>query len=209
MKFTDRQDAAERLFPLLEKYRGEDVVVLAVPRGGVPVGYFISRFFRFPMDLLMTKKIGYPGNEELAVGAVSPEGRVLDPRFHLSPAYIEEETRRIQLSLNERYQKFTGGRNPVNVTGKTVIIVDDGIATGNTILAAIEMLKHKQPAKIVVAVPVAPQDTVRRLQHEVDDVVSALIPRDFYGVGQFYEEFSQVSDEEVILLMKDLNTSNL
>jgi predicted phosphoribosyltransferase len=205
MIFKDRYDAALNLIPLLEKYRKETGVVLAVPRGGVPIGYHIARAFHFPLELLLTKKIGHPASKELAIGAVSLVSEVIDDRHHVPEEYIEHEIKKIRESLRERYKKFVGDREPEDLQGKTVIIVDDGIATGNTIMASIKMIRTKHPKKIVIAVPVAPAETAARLRAVVDDFVCCHTPKHFFGVGQFYEDFSEVSDQEVIDLMKEIN----
>ena len=206
MIFHDRYDAAMKLIPLLSKYKNEEGVVLAVPRGGVPIGYYIAMEYNFPLEILLTKKIGHPGSSELAIGAVSLENEVIDDRHNVSDAYIEEQVRIIRKSLQERYKKFMGDRKPMDLENKIVIIVDDGIATGNTILAAIKMIRAKHPKKIVVAVPVAPPRTARVIEKEVDDFVCISIPEEFYGVGQFYHDFSQVTDNEVTRLLKEANS---
>lgn len=207
MKFLNRQDVALRLIPLLEKYKDDASVLLAVPRGGVPIAYFIAQQLHLPIELLMTKKIGHPHNKEYAIGAVSPEDVLLDERHHNIPeTYIEQEVTRIREDLKERYDRFTGGRKPIDLRNKTIIIIDDGIATGYTLLAAIQMMRKKHPAKIVVAVPVAPQEAVRKFKSESDEFICLHAARDFRGVGQFYDDFSEVSDEEVIRMMKEAET---
>jgi putative phosphoribosyl transferase len=206
MRFNDRYDAASKLIPLLDKYKNDQGVVFAVPRGGVPIGYYIAKHYNFPMELLLAKKIGHPWSEELAIGAVSLEDHIIDERHYIPDYYIENEVKRIRQSLKDRYSKFMGeDHRPVDIKKKTVIIVDDGIATGNTILASIKMLRNKNPSKIVVAVPVVPHDTVEKISKQVDDFICLHSPKDFYGVGQFYTDFSEVSDEEVIGLLKEAN----
>jgi putative phosphoribosyl transferase len=205
MVFKDRYDAAMKMLPLLSKYRHEEGVVLAVPRGGVPIGYYIAKEYNFPLELLLTKKIGLPGNPELAIGAVSMENEVIDDRFEISREYIAGEITRIRKSLQERYKKFMGDRQPADLKGKTVIIADDGIATGNTMIASIKMIRAMNPGKIVVAVPVAPYPTAEKIRDLVDDFICAYIPEDFFGVGQFYDDFSQVTDGEVIQFLKRIN----
>lgn len=205
MIFQDRYDAALKMIPLLSQYKNEEGVVLAVPRGGVPIGYYIAMHFNFPLALLLTKKIGHPGSSELAIGAVSLENEVIDDRHNIPDSYIEDQVIQIRKALRERYKKFMGDRPPVDLSDKTVIIVDDGIATGNTILAAIKMIRAKNPKKIVVAVPVAPLRTARKLQKEVDDFVCVHTPEEFFGVGQFYHDFEQVTDEEVIRFLRQAN----
>lgn len=201
MIFEDRYDAAMKMIPLLSKYKNDDGVVLAVPRGGVPIGFHIAKAYHFPLELLLTKKIGFPGNPELAIGAVSLENEIIDDRFDISDTYLKSEILKIRKSLQERYKKFMGDRQPADLKDKTVIIVDDGIATGNTIMASIKMIRAKHPRKIVVAVPVAPDRTASKIRELVDDFICVHIPDEFFGVGQFYRDFSQVSDEEVIEFM--------
>jgi putative phosphoribosyl transferase len=205
MLFHDRHDAALQLIPLLDKYKKEHEIVLAVPRGGVPIGYYIAKSYNIPLELLMTKKIGHPQQGELAIGAVSLEDYVIDPRFSVPQAYIDNEVQIIRKSLDERYKKFMGAHKPVDLKDKVIIITDDGIATGNTILSAIQMLRKKQPKKIVVAVPVAPPETALKLKQYVDDFICLNTPEPFFGVGQFYDDFSQVSDEEVKHYLHDAN----
>jgi putative phosphoribosyl transferase len=205
MLFKNRHDAAMKLIPYLKKYKDEGSIVLAVPRGGVPIGYYIAMHYDLPMELLLTKKIGHPLNSEVAIGAVSLEDHIIDKRLNIPESYIENEIRRIRESLKERYKKFMGARKPVDVENKIVIIVDDGIATGNTVLAAIRMIRQKHPKKIVVAIPVAPTETATIIKKIVDDFICLHIAEDFYGVGQYYEDFSEISDEEVIRLLKESN----
>jgi len=201
MEFENRYDAAAMLAGRLEKYRNEPGVIFAVPRGGVPIGYYLARNFNFPLELLLTKKIGHPMNSELAIGAVSLESEVVDPRHDVPRNYIDREVKKIRKTLRERYNLFMGNRKPVDISGKTVILVDDGIATGNTMIASIELLRQKNPEKIVVAIPVAPPETAMRIKSMVDDFICLYMPDDFIGVGQFYNDFEQVSDEEVVELL--------
>ena len=205
MMFKNRYDAALKLIPFLEKYKDERGVVFAIPRGGVPIGYYISKHYNLSLELLLTKKIGHPRNEEFAIGAVSLEDYIIDERHNIPESYIESEIKRIRESLKERYKKFMGDRKPVDMEGKIVIIVDDGIATGNTLLAAIRMMRQKHPKKIVVAVPIAPREAAEKIKKHVDDFICLHIADDFYGVGQFYLDFSQVSDDEVIHLLQESN----
>jgi putative phosphoribosyl transferase len=205
MYFINRKDAASQLIPLLEKYKNEDVVVLAVPRGGVPIAYYIAKKYNFPLDLLMTKKIGHPFNPEFAIGAVSNEGHLVDETQNVPAGYIEEKVSSIRKNLMEKYEQLMGSKQPLNLKNKTVIIVDDGIATGYTILSSIKMLRKQEPKKIIIAVPVAPPETSKTIKKEVDDFICPYMPQPFFGVGQHYGDFSQVTDEEVIAFLKELN----
>ena len=202
MIFQDRIDAAFKLIPLLKKYQGENGIVVAVPRGGVPIGYCIAREFGFPLEIMLTKKIGHPSSAELAIGAVSLDGEVVDTRYDVPEDYIREEVKKIRQSLQDRYKNFMGNVQPLDLAGKTVILVDDGIATGNTVIAAIHLIRKKQPAKIIVAVPVAPVKSAARLSELVDDFICPHIPEIFFGVGQFYYDFLQISDEQVLQYLK-------
>lgn len=205
MIFKNRYDAAMQLAPLLKKYANENGVILAIPRGAVPMGYYIAKALKLPLDILLTKKIGYPGNPELAVGSVSMEGKVVDPRFRIDEDYIEKETERIRQSLKERYKKFMGSRSSIDLTGKTAIIVDDGIATGNTMLASIDLVRHHAPKKIVVAIPVAATDAVKKLKQKADELICLYTPENFVAVSKFYYDFSEVTDEAVIHFLNELN----
>ena len=208
MMFENRYDAAMQLVPHLKKFTKEKGVVLAIPRGAVPMGYYIAKELNLPLDILLTKKIGHPNNSELAVGSVSMEGRVIDPRFSMDESYIEQETIRIRKMLSERYKKFMGNRSSVNLKDKTVIIVDDGIATGNTMLVSVDLVRHHVPKKVVVATPVASTEAVRKLKQSADEVICLYAPEDFMAVWQFYNDFSEVTDEEVIHFLNELNAES-
>jgi predicted phosphoribosyltransferase len=206
--FIDRHDAALQLAKKLEKYKDERGVVLAVPRGGVPIGYVIGKKLHFDLDLLMSKKLGHPYNEEFAIGAVGLEDEIIEETQGISPEYIDEEVTKIHAQLKERYRKFMGDNQPVNISGKVVILVDDGVATGRTILATLKMLRRKNPRKLIVAVPVSSMDAAERIGKEVDEFVCLQTPVPFFGVGRFYKDFSQTTDEEVINLLKDFKKGN-
>lgn len=205
MRFKDRKDAAMKLIPYLEKYKNEPGVILAVPRGGVPIAYYIAKKYNMPLELLMTKKIGHPSNPEFAIGAVSLEGYIVDEELNIPKSFIDENVLKIRKNLEERYTYFMGNKKPVDLENKVVIIIDDGIATGNTILSSIKMLRKRKPKKIVVAVPVAPLQTVLKIKKVVDDFICPYIPENFIGVGLHYDDFSQVNDNEVIRLLREVN----
>jgi predicted phosphoribosyltransferase len=153
----------------------------------------------------MIKKIGHPGNPEFAIGAVTLEDYIVDThKATISGEYIAAQIQKIRQKLERQYNHFTGTRKPIELANKTIIVIDDGIATGNTILAAIRILRRHQPARIVVAVPVAPTETARRIRREVDEFICPYIPDTFYGVGYYYNDFNQVSDAEVIHLLADM-----
>ena len=199
--YYDRLDAGLILAKALEKYRNDPGVVLAVPRGGVPVAFVVARELGFPLDILLTKKIGHPVNSEYAIGAISLTDKFIVPHEDVSQEYIDAETARIRTRLREMYTKFKGDKEPEPLDNKTVIIIDDGIATGNTLLSTINMLRKSNPAKIVIAVPVASESSIEKLSTLVDDIVCPLVPETFFGVGAFYRNFNQVSDAEVMEYM--------
>lgn len=197
----DRKQAGILLSEKLEKYEGSDAIILAVPRGGVPIGYEIAKNLHLPMDIILSKKIGHPLNKEFAIGAVSLDSTIINNHPEIPKEYIEREIKNIRESLQDKYNLYMGNRKPADVKGKTVIVVDDGIATGNTLLASIEMLRKKYPKKIIVAVPVLPYDTVAVFKEKTDEFVYLIASRDFRGVGGFYEDFDQVNDDEVIRML--------
>jgi predicted phosphoribosyltransferase len=203
MVFTNREDAGRRLASRLVEYANhEDVIVLGIPRGGVPVAYEVARALDLPLDVFVLRKLGAPGREELAFGAIGSGGvRILDKSIvealGLSQLDIDLVTRVERVELIRRERLYRGGRPPLDVRGKTVILVDDGIATGSSLRAGVLALRQMQPARIVIAAPVAPPSAMNRLRLEADDVVCVETPEVFYGVGQFYHDFSQTSDEEV------------
>ncbi|MBX7140491.1 MAG: phosphoribosyltransferase [Chitinophagales bacterium] len=205
MVFKNRLQAAKMLAVKLDKYAGEKGVVLAVPRGGVPIAHYLARYLGFPLDLVMTKKIGHPYNPEFAIGAVSMEGAIVDEREDVSKEYILAETKRIQQEMHKRYRYYRDDEPALDIKDKVVIIVDDGIATGKTMLATIQLLRNRHPKKIIIAVPVAPPTTVKKIKAEADDFICLTTPFNFVGVGQFYRDFSPVEDEEVIQLLRSGN----
>jgi predicted phosphoribosyltransferase len=201
--FRDRTEAGRLLAARLEKYAGKpDVMVLALPRGGVPVAFEVARALHAPMDVFIVRKLGVPGHEELAMGAVASGGvRVLNDHVVAGlgiPEYVIDAVVKWETEeLKRRERLYRGNRPPADVRGKTVILVDDGLATGSTMLAAVQALRQQGPARIVVAVPVASPDTCELMKAYVDEIVCAATPEPFYAVGLWYEDFSQTTDEEV------------
>ncbi|RTQ50869.1 phosphoribosyltransferase [Hymenobacter gummosus] len=196
--FLDRLDAAQQLAAHPSPLRhGPAGVVLAVPRGGVPIGAVLARALGWPLDLALTKKIGHPDNPELAVGAVSAGGYVLEPGLYLPDDYLAAEVGRIRAELLARRQAYLGEREPLPLTGKTVLLTDDGVATGHTLRATLELLREQRPARLLVAVPVAAPAALVSLQPLADEVLCLLAPPDFRAVGQYYAYFRQTTDEEV------------
>lgn len=206
--YRDRAEAGRELAAALVKLQLRDPVVLALPRGGVPVGYEVAKRFRAPLDLVFVRKIGAPDHPELGIGAVvdgaHPQvvlNENLVAQLEISSAYIADETRRELREIERRRKSYVGGRRPIDIEGRTGILVDDGIATGGTVRAALQGLARARPGYLVLAVPVAPHDTVERLRNQADEVVCLMMPEPFYAVGAHYEDFRQTSDEEVIALL--------
>lgn len=208
MLLRDRSEAGRTLAQKLGAYAGrDDVVVLGLPRGGVPVAFEVARALDAPLDVFLVRKLGVPGHEELAMGAIASGGvRVLSEdvvrRLNLSPRAIEAVASAEQRELQRREREYRGDQPPPDVRGKTVILVDDGLATGATMRAAIAALRRQGPARIVVAVPVAAASTCEELRDIADEVVCAVTPEPFLAVGQWYHDFSQTTDEEVRELLR-------
>ncbi len=200
--FQNRLQAAQLLLTKLMSLKSEQGLVLAIPRGGIPLGRVIADGLQWPLEPLLIKKIGHPENEEFAIGAVSLESMQVDPEFAQPYAkYIREESLRLRAVLAERNRRFMNGKKPAEISRKTILVVDDGVATGRTMLAGIELLREKSPAKIIVAVPVASRQAARRIAETADELVCLETPDDFFGVGQFYASFPQVDDAEVKQLL--------
>ena len=203
MLFRDRTEAGRALSRLLAKYAGrQDVLVLGLPRGGVPVAYEVAAALHAPLDVFLVRKLGVPGAEELAIGAIASGGvRVLDPplirRLQISPGAIEYVTRAEERELDRRERSYRAGLPPLDVRGKQVILVDDGLATGASMRAAVSAVRRLGPAWVVVAVPVAPISARGEISSVADEFVCAATPEPFYSVGRFYDRFDQTSDEEV------------
>ncbi|MFV5699890.1 phosphoribosyltransferase [Flavobacterium sp. ZT3R17] len=197
----DRIEAGLLLAEKLKTYQNSNSIILAVPRGGVPIGHEIAKKLHLPLDIVLSKKIGHPYNKEFAIGAVSLDSMIIDEHPGVSNVYIDEEITRLRKLLKEKYQLYMGNREPMDIKGKNVILVDDGIATGNTLLASIKMLRKQKPAKIIVAVPVLPYGTVAMFERNTDEFIYLIASKSFRGVGGFYEEFDQVEDEEVVKIL--------
>jgi len=201
--FSNRTEAGRLLAEKLVKYAGRaDVIVLGLPRGGVPVAYEVAKRLGVPLDVFIVRKLGVPGFEELAVGAIASGGvRVLNQdvmrALPNAEATIESITARETAELERREQSYRAGRPAPELRDRIVILVDDGLATGATMRAAVKALRHRGAAKIVVAVPVGPPDTCREFEGEADETICASVPEFFQAVGQYYEDFSQTSDDEV------------
>jgi predicted phosphoribosyltransferase len=202
-RFRDRRDAGRFLATKLTAHANRpDVLVLALPRGGVPVAAEVARALGAPLDVFLVRKLGVPGHEELAMGAIATGGvRVLNEEvvraLRIPTHVIDTVTAGEQAELSRRERLYRGARPPIDVRDRTVILVDDGLATGATMHAAVRALRQQRPARIVVAVPIAPPETCEELSKEVDEVICAVTPEPFYAVGLWYEDFSQTTDNEV------------
>ncbi len=203
MPYRDRADAGRVLAGMLSAYANrEDVLVLALPRGGVPVGYEVAQALRAPLDVFLVRKLGVPGQEELGMGALASGGvRVLNDAvlrsLDIPPDVVEAVTARERNELERRERLYRDDLPPPNVRGRTVILVDDGLATGSTMRAAVTALRRQGPARIVVAVPAAAAATCNELRAEADEVVCPATPEPFYSVGAWYEDFAQTTDQQV------------
>lgn len=207
-RFKNRKEAGRALAGKLQRYANHpDAVVLALPRGGVPVGYEVARELNIPLDVMIVRKLGVPRQEELAMGAIASGGirflnRNVIESLRIPPETLEEVERREALELMRREALYRGNHVPIDITGRVAILVDDGIATGSTIRAAIQVLRAQHARKIVVATPTAPPSAKWEIEPLVDEFLSLVLPGDFVGVGQFYEDFSQVDDDTVYELVR-------
>jgi putative phosphoribosyl transferase len=209
MRFRDRTQAGRLLAAELRRFAGRDPVVLALPRGGVPVGFEIARALGAPLDLVLVRKIGAPLQPELAVAAVV-DGEQMEivvnedvaASLQLPKGYVEQQAARQVEEIERRRRLYLGERERVAVEGRTALVVDDGIATGATVRASLRAVRRRKPGRLVLAVPVAPPEAVEALRHEVDEVVCLHTPDDLYAIGQFYDDFSQVEDDEVRELLE-------
>jgi len=205
MLFKDRADAGKKLAQMLEKYKGKNAIVLALPRGGVIVAAEVAKFLALPLDAIITKKIGAPGNPEYAVGAISEGGEIIKSWLEkeISEDYLKSEAKNLKNEISRRIKLYRENRDLPDLKNKIVILVDDGIATGLSIEAALQEIKKRHPSKIILAIPVAAPDVVDHFQKEVSELVILATPDPFWAVGRFYEEFGEVSDEEVIAALSE------
>jgi predicted phosphoribosyltransferase len=200
--FADRSDAAQRLARALEHYTGRNPLVLGIPRGAVPMARDIARALGGEVDVVLVRKLRAPGQREFAIGAIDESGwSYLNPEasfVHASSDYLQAEKEEQLATMHARRRAYTAQRAPIDPAGRIVIVVDDGLATGSTMIAALHALREKKPAKLVCAVPVAPPDTLERVRPLCDELVCLESQRDFWAVSQFYASFPQVDDDEVV-----------
>lgn len=209
IRYTDRKQAGILLAQKLAAYAGRhDVIVLALPRGGVPVAFEIARALQAPLDVLLVRKLGVPGHEEYAMGAIATGGVCILQsdvirQLAIPQASVDDLVQRKQEELAQRERLYRSNRPAPNLEGCIAIVVDDGLATGSTMLAAIHALRQARPARMIIAIPVGARESVARLQAEVDEIVCLSIPENFQAVGLWYEDFNQTSDDEVIHLLDE------
>lgn len=208
MRFVDRKEAGQLLAERLMQYAGPDTVVIGLPRGGVPVAREVANRLNAPLDILVSRKLGAPGNPEFALGAITARGgRVLNEqalrRLWIPPGYLDQEALEQRALAERRAHDLREARGALPLEGKVVILVDDGIATGMTVRAALADVREQQPAKVILAAPVIAADTARVLAPMADALEVVLVPEEFYAVGQFYDRFDQVEDDEVRAILKE------
>jgi predicted phosphoribosyltransferase len=201
--FENREEAGMKLAQKLENLITENTIILAIPRGGVNIGYEISKKYNVPLDVVIVKKIGHPRNPEYAIGAVSVDSNFINPQHvKLSEDYLRSKIMEKQDEASDRYEELRGDKPPLNLKDKQVIIVDDGMATGATMKMAVQVVKNKNPEKVIVAIPVAPPSAVDSLKEVADEVIAILEPENFMALGQFYRDFSQVPTDEAKKLLE-------
>lgn len=209
MLFMDRRDAGRKLANRLDRFRGQNVIVYALPRGGVVIGYELAKMLHVPLDLVITRKVGHPENPEYAVCVVAEDGHTMcseEECQRLDEGWLQGAIEKERKEAGRRRKVYLRGQDIRSPEGKIAILVDDGVATGLTFLLAIRELKHRHPLKTVAAIPVSPRDTADAIRQEVDELVTVEIP-DFYlgAVGAYYDHFDQTDDEEVIALLEETN----
>jgi putative phosphoribosyl transferase len=209
MTFADRREAGRRLAERLAPYEAEDPIVLALPRGGVPVAYEVAEALHAPLDVLFVRKIGAPGHAELGIGAVvdghDPQV-VLNPEFEslvaAYPGYVDEQVKEELEEIERRREAYLGGRAPMDVRGRVVLVIDDGVATGGTMHAALHAMKRAGARRVILAVPLAPPTALPTFRGEADEIIALETPEPFLAVGLWYADFAQTTDQEVVTLLE-------
>lgn len=207
MIFQDRRDAGRQLAEALRDLAGQEAVVLAIPRGGVEIGAEVARSLGWPLDIVVPRKVRAPSNPELGLGAIAPGVRVVDEAMlqtlGVSQEYLEREIAEQEEEIRRRQDAYRHGRPPEELAGKVAVVVDDGVATGGTAAAALRWAHSQGASRVVLATPVAPREATRRLRADADDVIVLDTPEPFFAVGQWYRDFPQTSDREVVALLED------
>ena len=207
--FKNRIEAGEQIANILLEFKNnKNAVVVTIPRGGLPIGNIIARKLNIPLEIVLSKKIGHPLHKEFAIGSVTLNDIILsDAAAEVSNNYIKEETHRIRTVLKQRQDMYYGAITPISLKNKTVILVDDGVATGQTLISSINLIVQQKPSQIIVALPVGPPSVITKINNmpSVKKVICLLTPYNFQAVGQFYKEFYQVDDKEVIRLLEEAN----
>jgi len=208
--FKDRFEAGKELVERLIKYKNsKDAIILAIPRGGLQIGHVLATELNIPLDIIIVKKIPHPSNPEYAIGAVGIEEVILNKEVvvasSIPDSYVDAEVKELTEAIKQRYKNYRGNKPLPKLKGKTVILADDGLATGHTMMAAVGIVKKQNPKKVVLAVPVAPPETIKRFKGVVDEIVCLDQPSFFFAIGEFYANFEQVEDGEAIRLLKEAN----
>ena len=200
--FTNRIQAGILLADKLKKYKNSDAIVLGITRGGIPVAYSVANELGLPLDVFLAKKIGHPLDKEFAIGAVGLTDVIITKHENVSDEYIKEEIESTRNTLRKMQENYMGNKPCTNLNNKTVILIDDGIATGNTMLGSVAIIKKSKPHEIIIATPVASKSAAEKLKKQVNEFISLLYPIEFLAVGSYYEDFSQVDDSDVIKYLK-------
>jgi putative phosphoribosyl transferase len=207
--FRDRTEAGLLLAEKLKDYsHNKNAIIVTIPRGGLPIGYAIATQLKLPLDIVLSKKIGHPLHKEFAIGAVTLNDRILsDAANDVSNVYLDKETNRIRSVLKQRHDWYYTSNTSLSLKNKIAVLVDDGVATGHTLISSIKLIEQQKPSQIIVALPVGPPSVIKSIQNmpSVKQTICLLTPLNFQAVGQFYEEFNQVDDDEVIRLLKEAN----
>ena len=211
--FRNRTEAGILLADKLQKYKyNKDAIIVTIPRGGVPVGYAIATKLHLPLEIVLSKKIGHPLHREFAIGAVTLQDRILSPDSDsIQKDYLDRETKKIRDLLQWRHDTYYGSHKPISLKNKIIILVDDGVATGQSLISCIKLIEKQSPAKMIIALPVGPPSVINKINNmpSVNQTICLLTPYNFYAVGQFYKEFDQVDDKEVVELLKKANNQFL